>query len=86
GRGLLERAPALAAEQAREILRVVPHSADALLLLGLALAAQGRIDEAVVPLREAARRNPESYETWRALGDQLVLTGDNAGADFAFAQ
>ncbi|WP_408589800.1 tetratricopeptide repeat-containing sulfotransferase family protein [Novosphingobium sp.] len=86
GRGLLERAPALAAEQAREILRVVPASAEALLLLGLALAALGRIEEAVPPLREAARRNPESYETWRALADQLVLTGDNAGADFAFAQ
>jgi tetratricopeptide (TPR) repeat protein len=44
---LLESQPALAAEQAREILRVVPKQPNALLILGTALRRQGDIDGAL---------------------------------------
>ena len=82
---LLSRDPGMAMEQAREILRVVPGHPRALLLLGQALAATGRRGEAIRVLREAAQRDPESADVWRALGDQLILVGDGAGADAAYA-
>ncbi|EGD57472.1 tetratricopeptide repeat-containing protein [Novosphingobium nitrogenifigens DSM 19370] len=85
-RYLLDRAPGLAEEQAREILAVVPASGEAHLVRGLALAGMHRLDEAVTALRESVRRSPDNYEAWRALGEQLVLLGDSGGADFAFAQ
>jgi cytochrome c-type biogenesis protein CcmH/NrfG len=44
---LLERDPRAAAEQAREILRVVPKQPNALLILGAALRATGHADQAV---------------------------------------
>jgi tetratricopeptide (TPR) repeat protein len=84
-RRLLSRDPAMAAEQAREILRVMPGHPHALLLLGQAFAATGRRAEAIRALREAAQRDPESAEVWRALGDQFLLVGDGAGADAAYA-
>jgi tetratricopeptide (TPR) repeat protein len=84
-RRLLSRDPAMAAEQAREILRVMPGHPRALLLLGQALAATGRRGEAIRLLREAAQRDPESADVWRALGDQLILVGDGPGADAAYA-
>ncbi len=84
-RALLGRHPGLAEEQGREILRVLPGQPDALLLLGRALAAQDRRGEAVAMLRQAVARSPESPDTWRALADQLVLAGDEAGADQAYA-
>jgi tetratricopeptide (TPR) repeat protein len=85
-RDLLTRAPGLAEEQAREILRVVPDEPRALTLRGRALAALGRFDEAVPVLRRATQRDPQSPDAWRALGDQLILAGDGEGADKAYAQ
>ena len=85
-RTLLERSPALAEEQTREILHIVPLEPEALTLRGRALAALGRAQEAVGVLRAATARNPDSAEAWRTLGDQLVLTGDGPGADAAYAQ
>ena len=85
-RTLLERSPALAEEQTREILRIVPLEPEALTLRGRALAALGRAQEAVGALHAATARNPDSAEAWRTLGDQLVLTGDGPGADAAYAQ
>ncbi len=84
-RRLLARDPAMAAEQAAEILRVMPGHPRALLLLGQALAVTGRRGEAIGVLREAAKRDPESADVWRALGDQLILAGDGPGADAAYA-
>lgn len=85
-RELLDRQPALAEEQAREILRVIPGQPHALVLQGRALAALGRIDDAIAVLRDATRRDPDSSDAWRALGDQLVIANDDAGADQAYAE
>lgn len=85
-RALLAASPNLAEAQAREILRVVPDQPDAMTLHGLALVALGRIDEAILALRRTTARHPDLPDAWRALGDQLVLAGDGAGADQAYAQ
>ncbi len=82
---LLEQNPAMAAEQAREILRVMPVQPRALALLGHALAALGRQDEAIAALRQATAHDPDTPDAWRALGDQLMLAGDRVGADAAYA-
>ena len=82
---LLEQNPAMAAEQAREILRMVPAQPRALALLGHALAALGRRDEAIAALRQATAHDPDTPDAWRTLGDQLMLAGDRAGADAAYA-
>ncbi|PZU46870.1 MAG: hypothetical protein DI568_10925 [Sphingomonas sp.] len=83
---LLRENPALAEQQAREILRVLPHSAAAKLLLGQALAATGQSDLAVRALGEAVRGAPNSAVAWRTLAEQLLLRGDEAGSDRAQAQ
>jgi tetratricopeptide (TPR) repeat protein len=117
---LITTHPALAEEQAAEILRAVPDHPPALLLLGearrrrrdapgarsvlaslcrsqprwaeaqlalaLALAALGEGQAAVAALRRATELKPDMSEAWRALGDQLTLAGDAAGADGAYAQ
>jgi tetratricopeptide (TPR) repeat protein len=82
---LLERRPALAAEQAREILAAVPNQPDAMLILGLAQAATGAEEDAIAALRAAVRGNPGLGLGWRTLGDLLTLRGDSAGADAAYA-
>jgi tetratricopeptide (TPR) repeat protein len=82
---LLVRDPATAAEQAREILRVVPGQPRALALYGEALAALGQRAPAIAALREATARDPNAANAWRTLGDQLILVGDGAGADAAYA-
>jgi tetratricopeptide (TPR) repeat protein len=83
---LLRRDPVLAEEQAREILRVIPGHPRALALRGRAFAAQGRPGEAVAVLREAVAREPDLAPAWRLLGEQLLLLGDEAGADAAQAR
>jgi len=85
-RTLLDRAPILAEEQTREILKVVPNHPETLTVRGRALAALGRTVEAIEVLRQAVRRDPESAEAWRALGDQHILSGEGAAADAAYAQ
>src|SRR5690348_5235441 len=77
---LLARDPGLAEAQAREILRVVPGSADAQHLLGLALGSQGNFTDAVSALRRAVRLDAQHAHAWRALGDQLTLAGDENAA------
>jgi tetratricopeptide (TPR) repeat protein len=83
---LLRRDPVLAEEQAREILRVMPGQPRALALRGRAFAAQGQAGEAVAALREALAREPDLAPAWRLLGEQLLLLGDEAGADAAQAR
>jgi tetratricopeptide (TPR) repeat protein len=81
---LLASDPALAAEQANEILRAVgPHPA-ATMVLGLALDRCGRADEALVALRRAVKLDPALPRGWLALADHLAATGDAAGADAAY--
>ena len=83
---LLAAAPAKAAEQAREILRVMPGQPDATYLLGAALAAMGDTRGAIAAFRRAVHAAPRHPQAWRALGDALSLTGDAAGADAAYAR
>jgi tetratricopeptide (TPR) repeat protein len=117
---LLEGRPALAAEQALEILKLAPAHPAANLLLGVARRRCGDIQaalgvletlaalhpqwalahyelalvygecerggEAVAALRRALALKPEMADAWRALGDQLTIDGDLAGADAAYAQ
>jgi tetratricopeptide (TPR) repeat protein len=85
-RTLLTRDPRMAAQQAREILRVMPGQSRALVLLGEALAATGQHAEAIAALRNATARDPNSADAWRTLGDQYVLVGDEKGADAAYAR
>ena len=83
---LLDGQPALAAEQAREILRVVPRHPPTLALLGTALGRLGANRQAVQALTDAVRADPAQAGAWRTLGDQLMILGDNAGADAAYAR
>ncbi len=83
---LLESNPALAVEQAGEILKVVPGHPGATLLLGLALAATGQGEAAVSALKRALQLNPDLPDAWRVLGDHLSAMGDSAGADAAYAR
>jgi tetratricopeptide (TPR) repeat protein len=81
---LLQRDPQLAAQQAREILEVVPGQPHALRTLAMALAAQGDSAGATEALRTAVAAEPRLADAWRQLGDQLALAGDEAGAANAY--
>jgi tetratricopeptide (TPR) repeat protein len=83
---LLESDPAIAVEQAREILKVVPDHPLAMLHLGLALGRTGQGEEAVAALRRAVQLKPDLPDAWRALGDHLTAMGDAEGADAAYAR
>ncbi|MET0272299.1 MAG: sulfotransferase [Phenylobacterium sp.] len=83
---LLPASPSLAEAQSREILKVVPNEPQALVLLAAALTRQGQGPEAVSALRRATRMAPDHAQAWRALGDELTMAGDTAGADAAYAR
>jgi predicted Zn-dependent protease len=83
---LLAAQPELAAEQAREILKVVPNHAPATFLLARAAARAGRGDEAIAALRQTVRLQPDHPDAWRLLADHLVAVGDADGADAAYAR
>jgi tetratricopeptide (TPR) repeat protein len=82
---LLRTDASLALEQAQEVLNVDPSDPRAHFVLGQALARLGRHQEAVAALRRSTELAPEG-PAWRALGDQLTLLEDQAGADAAYAQ
>ena len=84
-RRLLRTDPALAQAQALEILKIEPRHAGGFLTLGLARASLGQHREAAAALRRAAELDPASSAAWRALGDQLTILDDSAGADAAYA-
>jgi tetratricopeptide (TPR) repeat protein len=77
---LLGREPKLAAEQATEILKVVPGHPRALLLLGAARRLEGRAAEALAILEPLARTQPQAaavhYEYGLTLG--AVRRGEDA--------
>lgn len=81
---LLQAEPALAAEQAREILKVVPKHAPAAFLLAQALTGLGRGEEAIAALRSTLALKPDHPEAWRLLADHLLAIGDTEGADAAY--
>ncbi|MFI4885484.1 MAG: tetratricopeptide repeat-containing sulfotransferase family protein [Steroidobacterales bacterium] len=82
---LLAVKPGLAAEQACEILKVVPRQPQATLILGLARAAGGDVDGSIDALTRAVALRPDSPDAWLALADQLRLRGDPEAADRAYA-
>jgi tetratricopeptide (TPR) repeat protein len=85
-RRLLDHDPSAAAEQAREILKVIPRQPQAQFLLGLAYSANRQGDQAIAALRRAVELKPDLPDAWRTLADHLTAAGDTAGADYAYAQ
>lgn len=85
-RRLLDHDPSAAAEQAREILKVIPRQPLAQFLLGLAYSASRQGDQAIAALRRAVELKPDLPDAWRTLADHLTAAGDAAGADHAYAQ
>jgi len=83
-RRLIEAQPDLALAQAREILRVVPRCAPALVIAGAAHRRKGEGALATAAFRAATVADPGSAEAWRALGDQLHLAEDEQGGDAAY--
>jgi tetratricopeptide (TPR) repeat protein len=68
------------------LARAYPNAALTAYELGVALAALGETGPGIAALRRAVALKPDLAEAWRALGDQLFLTSDAAGAEAAFAQ
>ena len=83
---LLTREPAAAAEQAEEILKVVPDQPVALTIAGLALGRMGQGDAALMKLRRAVALKPDQPDAWRALGDHYTALEMKLAADEAYAQ
>ena len=83
-RRLLDGQPDLALAQAREILRVVPRNAPALMIAGAAHRRKGEGELATAAFRAATAADPGSADAWRALGDQLHLAEDEQGGDAAY--
>ena len=86
GERLLGADPEKAAEQANEILKVLPDYPPALTLLGLAQGRLGKGDEAIESLRRAVHLDPAQPDAWRALGDHYSALEMRDAADNAFAQ
>jgi tetratricopeptide (TPR) repeat protein len=82
---LLAAKPAVAAEQACEILKVVPLQPQALAVLGLARAMTGDVEGSIDALTRAVSLRPDLPEAWLALADQLRARGDADAADRAYA-
>ena len=80
---LLVRAPALALEQAQEILKAAPGNAPTLLLAGRAHHIMGDEAGAISSFHAATAADPKSAAAWQALGDALHAMGDAAAADRA---
>src|SRR5450432_2051398 len=78
------------AQAARSVLeplaQAYPRAALTQYELGLALAALGETEPAIAALRQAVGLKRDLAEAWRALGDQLFLAGDAAGAEAAFQE
>jgi predicted Zn-dependent protease len=80
---LVERSPAHAAEQAREILKVLPSEPRARLILGQAERRAGRVDSALQVLEALASEQPHSFATHLELGLCRGETGRAADAVLA---
>jgi tetratricopeptide (TPR) repeat protein len=77
---LLATDPALAAEQATEILKVVPEHPAALLVLGVARRAQGNAAAALEILEPLARKHPAWALAHHELGVALGSAGQGEAA------
>ncbi len=79
-RQLLASRPDLAAEQAYEILRVVPGNGEAMLILGIGLRAIGRTADALGALKPLAAANPKSVQVQFEYGRALAEAGEPEAA------
>jgi tetratricopeptide (TPR) repeat protein len=77
---LLERDPALAERQAREILRAVPTDPRAAMILGAALRRQGDAQRALAILEPLAAAQPRSARTHLELGLTMAAVGEGRAA------
>jgi len=77
---------AAALAQLAPLARAQPRSAQTHLELGLTLAAGGEAQASLSALRQAVSLRSDLPDAWRAIADQLYLTGDAAGADAAYAR
>jgi tetratricopeptide (TPR) repeat protein len=77
---LLDAQPALAAEQAQEILAVSPGHPGAELLLGMAANAQGDFARAEAILDPLSRGQPRSAKTWLELARARIGAGRRVDA------
>ena len=82
----LQGKPAEAVRLLQALARANPQSAETHFELGLALADAGESSGSVAALTRATALAPNHAHAWRALGDQLTLAGDEAGADAAYAR
>jgi tetratricopeptide (TPR) repeat protein len=80
---LLEARPALAVQQAQEILAAIPGQPDAMRLLARAQWAAEEPDAAVATLRLRTKTDPRDAAAWRLLAELLQALGDSVGADSA---
>jgi len=71
---------------ARALAKTQPRSANTHHELGLTLAALGEGGSAIHALRRAVSLKRDMPDAWRALGDQLSLSGDGEAADLAYAE
>jgi tetratricopeptide (TPR) repeat protein len=83
---LLGARPALAEEQANEILKVVPGNAEAVLLLARARRLQGNGKGAREVLERLTRIHPNFPEAYYELGEILTAMGETRLADDAYAR
>jgi Flp pilus assembly protein TadD len=68
------------------VVRAQPGWALAHYELGLVLSRLNQNEAAIAELRRAVALKPDMPDGWRALGDELTLSGDSTGADSAYAQ
>jgi tetratricopeptide (TPR) repeat protein len=83
---LMSGDPAAAAEQAAEILKVIPDQPRALAIAGLALGRLGQGDASIASLRRAVALKADQPDAWRALGDHYTALEMREAADEAYAQ
>ncbi|MBV8800757.1 MAG: sulfotransferase [Alphaproteobacteria bacterium] len=63
-----------------------PQFARAQLELAMAFSDAGQCQQAITAFRQTVRIEPQHPAAWRALGDELMLAGDNKAADVAYAR
>ncbi len=77
---LMDKNPALAEQQAREILKPFPNEINALAILGAALRAQRKFEPALEVLRKAVKRDPGLGPAHQEIGMTLLALGRGADA------
>jgi len=67
----------------REYLQTFPDDINAMLLLGLSLQRQGRVQEAITPYSRLTKLRPNDVLHWANYATALRLAGDLHGAEVA---